>query len=64
MEYRVTLHNGQFFNIQLQDTNLINNIEKVLNNRETLFVNLGGCIVHKNTVATILPVGEPTESAK
>ncbi len=58
MEYKVTLHNGQGFNITVGDVNVIETITSNLNNRETAFVNLGGCIVHKNTVATILPIPE------
>lgn len=63
MEYKVTLHNGQGFNITVSDENTIEIIASNLNNRETSFVNLGGCIVHKNTVATILPIQETTQNA-
>jgi len=56
MEYQVTLHNGQGFNIKVEKTETIDVLTTQLNDRNTSFVNLGGCIVHKNTVATILPI--------
>ena len=56
MEYQVTLHNGQGFNITVGDEKAIDALTILLNDRGTTFVNLGGCVVHKNTVATILPV--------
>jgi len=65
MQYQVTLHNGQGFKITVASENASEELTRNLNNRETLFINLGGCIVQKNTVATILPViEETTESAQ
>ena len=58
MEYQVTLHNGQGFNITVVDEKAIDTLTIQLNDRNTSFVNLGGCVVHKNTVATILPIKE------
>jgi len=58
MEYQVTLHNGQGFNITVEGKETIEALTTQLNDRATSFVNLGGCIVQKNTVATILPVKE------
>ena len=58
MEYKVTLHNGQGFNITVKDGQTIEALTIQLNDRATSFVNLGGCVVHKNTVATILPIKE------
>ena len=58
MEYQVTLHNGQGFNITVASENAIDSLTVQLNDRNTSFVNLGGCVVHKNTVATILPIKE------
>lgn len=60
MSYRVTLHNGQFFSITVEGENPADELTKSLNNRETTFINLGGCVVQKNTVATILPVTNDT----
>ncbi|WP_431030063.1 hypothetical protein [Lysinibacillus sp. LZ02] len=64
MQYRVTLHNGQGFNIIVSGENASEELTKNLNSRETIFINLGGCIVQKNTVATVLPVEQTTESAQ
>jgi len=58
MEYQVTLHNGQGFMITVSDEKAIDTLTVQLNDRNTSFVNLGGCVVHKNTVATILPIKE------
>lgn len=58
MEYQVTLHNGQGFNITVASEGAIDALTIQLNDRNTSFVNLGGCVVHKNTVATILPIKE------
>jgi len=58
MEYQVTLHNGQGFNITVASETAIDALTIQLNDRNTSFVNLGGCVVHKNTVATILPIKE------
>ena len=61
MQYQVTLHNGQFFNITISGDNPAEKLTVDLNSRDTLFINLGGCIVQKNTVATILPVENSAE---
>jgi len=58
MQYQVTLHNGQGFNITVASEKTIDELTIQLNDRNTSFVNLGGCVVHKNTVATILPIKE------
>lgn len=63
MRYQVTLHNGQGFIITLSGENPVDVLTDTLNQRETVFINLGGCIVQKNTVATILPIQE-TENTK
>lgn len=63
MQYRVTLHNGQFFSITVAGDNPAEELTKSLNNRETTFINLGGCVVQKNTVATILPSEDSTNGA-
>lgn len=60
MKYQVTLHNGQNFVITVPGEETINELTIQLNERNTSFINLGGCIVHKNTVATILPIKETT----
>lgn len=58
MKYQVTLHNGQGFQITVPSAETVEELTAQLNDRNTSFVNLGGCIVHKNTVATVLPIEE------
>mgnify|MGYP003409783947 CR=1 FL=1 len=58
MKYQVTLHNGQSFQITVDSEDFSSILTEQLNSNTIYFINLGGCVVHKNAVLTVLPIHE------
>jgi len=58
MNYQVQLNNGQTINLAGVEGFDTAAFTETLNNREVLFVNLGGAILNKNTILSITPIAE------
>ncbi|MEK4494506.1 hypothetical protein [Ureibacillus sp. FSL W8-0352] len=63
MNYQVHLNTGQIITLNgVTDFNAAT-FTQTLNDRQIYFVNIGGAIVNKNTIMSIVPVNESAENA-
>ena len=60
MNYQVQLNNGQIINLTNAEFDA-NTFTNALNDQKTNFVNVGGAIVNKHIILSIVPVAAETK---